>query len=374
MPEIKKQKKLNKFMNKIVEKKDGYSIGDPWKFSEESLLVVVPILRTKETERMYVTMYEVLKELDIKDTGKISEVELQNKVGKPIFVRAGTIFSGKTQNRATQHSGVYKDVDVTLNVRCVHQTHGISTGAKMEYGSLAPLSVTMNLMQGSQRDVWDSVSHYTSGSRDPFTPSDVYGTTGSNGTSGYSGWSGISGCIGSSGRSRSDNITYTASCASMNIETSPTSSNYIRLDETPRGAKSDDLLGYLKGEGKKALDEMMQKVPLFDNQVGAIVFNPTGVLAVETFDHKKSWEAIKAEIIEKYGDKVSDEQAEHLFELNKDMILPMLKKFIAKLDNAEEKMIREDSFSTTLSIKGDKIYGEYTMVGEDVIHCLLVKE
>jgi len=94
------------------------------------------------------------------------------------------------------------------------------------------------------------------------------------------------------------------------------------------GTGSDDLLGHLKtkSSGQGLLDDMMQKVPLFDFQCGAIIFNPVGVVAVETFDHPMSWEAIKKEVIEKHGDKIKEEQANHLFELKKDRIKPALQK------------------------------------------------
>jgi len=94
-----------------VDGKFGYKLSDPWKYSEETLGVVVPILRQRAPEREYVTMYEVLKDLGMKDTGRIDQVELQNRTGKAVFVRAGTIFAGATQSRAAQHSGVYREVN-----------------------------------------------------------------------------------------------------------------------------------------------------------------------------------------------------------------------------------------------------------------------
>jgi hypothetical protein len=119
---------------------------------------------------------------------------------------------------------------------------------------------------------------------------------------------------------------------------------------------------------------MMQKVPLFDNQVGAIIFSPVGVIAIETFDHPKSWEAIKKEIIEKYGDKIKDKQTEHLFELKPETILPTFEKFISSLDKFSEKTIRKDSFSETREVRGNGVIGEYTLVKGQPIHVLLIRE
>jgi len=354
---------LKEFLTDVVESKYGYEIGEPWKFSDKALLVVVPIKRKNAPNRPYTTMYEVLKDMGMKDTGHIDQVELQNKTGKAVFVRAGTIFAGETQNRAAQHSGVYQPGKVDVPVRCVHQTHGIRSGAPMIFGDIAPMSVTMNLMGGNQSDVWDSVSNYTSGGRHggPMSnfcgfamtqpqPSSLYGS---------SGWSRT--------HNRSSNY---VSLSSLDGEGTAVHGLYTE--------REDDLLGHLQkvreSQGKQALDEMMQKVPLFENQAGAIIFNPLGVLAVETFDSPKSWEAIKQEVIEKYGDHVSNEQAEHLFELRKDMILPMLKKFLASMDKFEEKTIRKDDLSETRAVWGEGVVGEYTLVRGRTIHALLIRD
>jgi hypothetical protein len=374
--EIVVPKDLKEFLTDVVEKRNGYDLGEPWKYSEESLLVVVPITRMNAPNRKYTTMYEVLKDLGIKDTGSINRVEMQNKAGQAVFVRAGTIFEGKTQNRAAQHSAVYKEgTKSEILVRCVHQTHGISPGSEMKYGSIAPMSVVSNLMMGNQSDVWNSVRNYTTGGIHRESSEGRVGRDGEQ--TGWLGWTGFSGAPKATIRNNSakyrgrtyDTADFAGGAAFMGFlsETSPEC-------VIPNTTGSDDLLGYIKSQGKEALDEMMQKVPLFENQAGAVIFNPLGVMALETFDSPKSWEAIKKEVIEKYGDHVSDTQAEHLFELNKDKIVPMLKKFIAGLDKFEEKTIHQDDLSETRAVKGDKVVGEYTLIKGRTIHCLLIKE
>jgi hypothetical protein len=119
---------------------------------------------------------------------------------------------------------------------------------------------------------------------------------------------------------------------------------------------------------------MLQRVPLFKDQVGAVVFSPVGVLAVETFDAPKSWEAIKKEVIEKYGDKVTQEQAEHLFELKKEMILPAFKKFVDGLKKYEEHTVYKDDMSETRVVLGEGLVGEYTLVKDRVVYVILVRE
>lgn len=309
-------------------------------------------------------MYEVLDQLNMKDTGSISQVELQNRTNKAIFVRAGTIFKGETQNRASQHSGVYTSKKENIDVRCVHQSHGIHDGAKMEFGDIAPMGVTSNLMKGDQFSVWQSVRRYTGHDRDiDFTPIRSYGFMGSDNTyhTSYRSSPHRGGQSMSSFRlnRRIGEIPIRASHTEMNHNSAP-----------------DDLLGHMKElkKGQSMLDDMMQKVPLFNNQVGAIIFNPIGVVAVETFDHPKSWESIKKEIIEKYGDKIMDKQVEHLFELKPEAILPSFHKFIKGMDKYTEKTIRKDEYSETRSIEGDGIIGEYTTVKGQTVHVLMIRD
>lgn len=387
-PSKKEQNKLKKFLNAIINKENGYELGEPWKFSDTKLLVAVPIIRKNAPKRQYITMYEALKDVGIKDTGSISVLEMQNKTGKPIFVRAGTIFSGKTQNRATQHSGVYKhgDTIIPLNVRCVHLSHGIRGGAEMKYGSIAPLSVTYNLMFGDQSSVWSSIIDYTRGKDAQNTHSSPANMIRIEPVSDYryvhagNGWSGMSGCsrpptLTGINESVVENLVYTTQTSNTGCAFTVNSSDAGFSEHSSNiTTGADDLLGFLSSKGKGALDEALETIPLFEDQAGVVVFNATGVLSLETFDSPKSWEAIKNDIKEKYGDKTKDEEADHLFDLNKDKIVPLLKKFINdKMNNITERVRYQDDYSTTMSIQSDGVVGEYTMIKDKVIHCLLVK-
>ncbi len=383
---------LKTYLNDISESRFGYRLGEPWKYSEETLGVVVPILREDVSERQYITMYEVLKELNIKDTGNINQVELQNISGMAIFIRAGTIFAGNTQPRAVQHSGVYSNEREIINVRCVNASHGINKGEEMNFGDIAPPSVTMNLMHGSQSDVWSSVHDYTSTSRQQRTPNPVTNTISKNlpeelrNALSYISEHGRPGTYtriythtNSSGSRKtritrerpSEGITqlWSGELSDENIEDISRFANTNNINTNI----NTDLLHEIK-KGQSILDDMMQKIPLFNNQVGAIIFNPIGVIAVETFDHPKSWESIKKEIIEKYGDKIKEKQTEHLFELKPETILPSFHKFIEGLDKFTEETIKKDEYSETRVICSEGIIGEYTIVKGQPIHMLLLKK
>lgn len=403
---------LKTYLNNIVDSRYGYRLGDPWKYSEETLGVVVPILRENSPDRLYTTMYEVLKELNIKDTGNINQVELQNKSKMAIFVRAGTIFTGKTQNRAAQHSGVYSNEKETIDVRCVHASYGIRRGEEMGFGDIAPPSVTMNLMARDQSSVWNSVRNY-SGSSETERQRRFGSTTCGLATVGTSSnitnpvpeglpegvkkaLNIISECkshrsdvhcdINTSTRSDgtkktritrvypSEGITqlWSGELSDENIEAIGRFASTNNINTNMHNTTSNDLLGQIR-KSQSVIDDMMQKVPLFDNQVGAIIFNPVGVIAVETFDHPKSWESIKKEIIEKFGDKIKEKQSDQIYELKKDMILPTLEKFIKRLDLFNERTVRKDDYSETREVIGDNIIGEYTLVKGQPIHVLLLR-
>ncbi len=54
---------LKTFLSDIANSKFGYKLGETWKYSEDSLGVVVPILRENSPDRQHITMYEVLEQL-----------------------------------------------------------------------------------------------------------------------------------------------------------------------------------------------------------------------------------------------------------------------------------------------------------------------
>lgn len=363
---------LQSFLRDIVDGRNGFELGDPWRISDRALSVVVPIIRRNAPERLYVTMYEVAKELDIRDTGRIDRVEFQNRAGKPVFVRAGTIFEGSTQNRASEHSCVIQPGREEVVVRCVHQTHGISPGAEMRYGDIAPWLVTRTLLsERGQREVWHSVNLYieclkninVNFSDEEPQPRELKGEGGR-------------GRPGRGGRPPSGVPDDTIFCGNA-IRDRRVAEIFNQVMERTLfpPESSTDLLGAMRalGRARATLDDMMQRVPLFPEQVGAIIFDPLGVHAIECFDSPKSWEAIKKEVIERFGDLVSMEQAEHLFELRPDKIVPFLRKFIAGLEKFEERTVRRDDMSETRAVKGEGVVGEYTLVKNRVIHCILTR-
>jgi len=381
-------KDLQEFLGDIADERHGFRLGDPWKYSEDALAVVVPILRAKAPERLYKTMYEELKDLGMKDTGNIDKVALQNKTGVPLFIRAGTIFTGSTQNRAAENSTVVQPGKSEVNVRCVNQTHGINGGAGMKYGDIAPVNVTMNLIShAGQTAVWNSVRNYTSGHKEyTVIGGSSYGNSyhaespleyHNTGDSFYGCFSDPVSYVGKIGRSaRGSSMGSVNDNAGCYFNSTVTDGLVGHSWDNPGSGGSSDLLGYMNkvDAGRDVVNDMLQKVPLFEDQVGAIVFSPVGVIAIESFEHQMSWAAIKKEVIEKHGDKICNEQADHLFELRPEKILPAFKKFVKGLENGEEHSVRRDDLSETRVVVGKGVIGEYTLVKGRVIHTIIVRQ
>lgn len=117
----------------------GFRFGQPQRLGEKSLAVVLPILRAHDDPRNYITFPETEK-VEVTDTGNIQEMIAWNRTGENVFLRSGTIFSGKTQSRALQRSYVLlPDEKTNLPVRCVHASHGISPGSAVKYDGVTPV-------------------------------------------------------------------------------------------------------------------------------------------------------------------------------------------------------------------------------------------
>jgi hypothetical protein len=141
----------------------GFRFGKPERPNELSLACILPILRETSQERQYITLPETENVL-VSDSGTINKVNLKNASKKNVYVRSGTIFEGKgTQSRALTRSAVlFPGTEVALDVRCVHQTHGIRTGAEFKYGGITPLSVdsavySAGYRQQDQQSTWNAV-------------------------------------------------------------------------------------------------------------------------------------------------------------------------------------------------------------------------
>lgn len=325
----------------------GYKFGSAWRYSDKSLGVIVPILKIGDIgEREYVTLEEAKdKGVTFKDSGHIDKVIIESSLYKPIFIRSGTILKSKgTQSRAVESSTIIvpkeeknrqdvpnvPEIEITtqeIQVRCIYASKGIRTGGAFTYGGDAPMEVRSSLMSRSgQADTWAAVGHATHRLMSSRGLS-------SRGTTNYA-----------------DPVSYTTS--------------------------NDNLAGIMEEVDKFTgdIDEILKKVPLFEDQVGAVFLDMKDVVGIELFDHPKSWEAIHKEVEKRLGESVTKEEEKTFFKPDYEQLKPLALSFLKKLIDSEkiETSKSGDIYSVTL-LKGDGVVGEATSINGKIIHLVGMK-
>lgn len=332
---------VEKFISDISTE-TGYKLGSPWRYSDKSLGVIVPILKTGNIEeRDYITIEEVKGQgVEFKDSGHIDKVIIKSSVSKPIFIRSGTILKSQgTQPRAVESSIVVmpqeengKPGEQEIQVRCIHASKGIHAGTKFVYGGDVPLEVRSALLSRSgQSGTWDAVKGVTHRFAAYRLSSHAYGQ--------------------SYGRS-----------------------NRIGLGSF--AASNDNLVGIMEEVDQFTgnIDEILKKVPLFEDQVGAAFLDLKDVVGIELFDAPKSWEAIHKEVEKRLGESVTKEEEKTFFKPDYEQVKPLIFQFLKKLIDSEkiETFKGGDIYSVTL-LKGSDVIGEATSINGKVIHLVGMK-
>ena len=155
----------------------GYKFGTPWRYSDKSLGVVVPILKMGNIgEREYITLEEAKDQgVSFKDSGFVDKVIIESSLSMPVFIRSGTILKSQgTQSRAVESSIIivpkkeeskqdmpdapYIVVSQEIPVRCIYASKGIHTGTTFSYGGDTPIEVRSALLSRSgQANTWRAV-------------------------------------------------------------------------------------------------------------------------------------------------------------------------------------------------------------------------
>lgn len=329
---------IGEFLKNLSEEIE-FKFGTPWRYNDKSLGVIVPILKTGIIgERGYLTLEEAKDQgITFKDSGKIDRVIIESSLGKPVFIRSGTAFkSGGTQPRAVETSIVIipekepekesPEIVVTkieVPVRCIYSSKPIRSGTKFNYGGLVPLEVESALLSRSgQAATWSAVS----GSANRFMANHSYGA---------------------------------------NLERN------IRS----RLLSTDDLVGVMEDVDKFAgdIDKILAKVPLFEDQVGAVFLDMKDVLGIELFDHPKSWEAIHKEVEKRLGESLAKEEDKSFFKPDYDRVRPLTLAFLKRLLESE-KIETSHGITSTITLKGDEVIGEATTIDGKVIHLIGMKD
>ena len=338
---------IDEFLKNLSEEV-GFKFGTPWRYSDKALGVMIPILKIGDLgERGYVTLEEAKdKGVTFKDTGRIDRVIVESSIGVPIFIRSGVMFkSSGTQPRAVETSVVIIPQEekkkeekkeeippipivtkIEIPVRCIHATKGIRSSEKFSYGGDVPLEVRSVLMsKRGQSETWAAVGHATNRFMSSMT-GQAYSSSGSS---------------------------YRAA----------------RLN-------TNDLVGVMEEVDKFTpnIDDILAKVPLFEDQVGAVFLDMKDVVGLELFDHPKSWEAIHKEVEKRLGESSAKEEDKSFFKPDYDRLKPLTFAFLKKLIESEKTEISRNNKVSTISLKGDGIIGEATTIDGKVIHLIGIKE
>ena len=302
-------------------------LGDPWKLPKGAGFVLPLLMDPPFNERNYVLLQEVEGQVEFRDSGGISGVDALNSSGKNVFVRKGTMFSGKGTQSRSPVSGVVlipgKEF-VTISVNCIHQSHYISSGAEFKAEGITPHSVYQAL--GDQSETWDSVAGYARKMR-----------------------GNVSRMIG-------------GSALSPELEA---------LDVVPE----DNLVGMSRAveQMKDTVEDALTSIPGDHvNQVGIAVFNLDGVVGVELFDHPDSWKAFSESITRSYSEVLLEEVGE-LYEIRMDRAGSVLMSFLEKVKASERTLLSENTVSKIWTLKGKGVDGELAEVEGKEIHLVLAR-
>lgn len=347
----------------IASEKNGYKIGDPWRFSEFSLAAVVPLLREIDVERLYRLPTEVGKDLKIKDSGSIDKMEITNRGSLPILLKAGSVLAGATQPRALTCSQVVMAGEkVIADCVCVHASMGIRAGQEVKYSNYSPTGLRSTFYRGYEVSYDDIQPETTGWGQTPIASfnytaslqSDIWGGVKNHAKNLASSYSSL-----------------TAAVANGRIE--PTA-HFIEVEgSTPSWrTASDDLAGRIN-ESKDRFEAVLKNTPHFDNQVGLCLLTLSGLESVESFDHPGSWQALRDSILESEADKIADvTDQDGVFEFKADKAKATIRELLTV--KFEESVTVDKAETQTILLQSPKLTGEVVFLNSQPIHCTFVKK
>src|SRR5262249_49831816 len=205
------------------------------------------------------------------------------------------IFQGKgTQSRALTRSAVlFPGSEVALDVRCVHQTHGIRSGAEFKYGGITPLAVDSSLYTAGyrpqdQQTMWNAVRKTSASMR------------------------ARSGALGVEPqqfvRSLLRRVQHSPGYGSAHVAETPVTTEPVPAPSSPAfppnvGAFEGgaDNLKQNFDEFARNFDDLLSKARLHENQAGLALITDKGCKTIEVFDLPASWEAIHKDSVKRMG-------------------------------------------------------------------------
>lgn len=322
--------KTEAFIQAIRDQSLGFLLGNPWRFTEQSLTCVVPVLRSLDEEPGYIVLSKT-KNIEIIDTGSINRIKITNNENLPVYIRTGEVFKGSTQERASVRSFIVMPKEtLEIDVNCIHHFKGIIGGTKFRSGGYVPERDSLylnNMYKGNKSFNFQSLS-----------------------------WS-----------ADNEYTTKVKKCTSHAFFTARASSPDL---ESIKTIQSDDIVR-TRDEVNKVLNDVLKKVPLFDNQIGIILIDKDGFHSLDCYDLHSSWKDVKEAIIGKESISItSDIDDEGVFQYKPEKAHLSIK---AILEKGFEKKIIHDSGYEVIGIKYNKYVGEVVLLDGNVIHLLITR-
>jgi hypothetical protein len=261
---------VKKFIQDVIEEKNGFSFDRPHRLGESALSVVVPVIRKTNMSRDYITLVEA-KDVKIEDTGLIDQVYVKNYEDKPLYISRGEIFRGKTQERASIHGYiVMPNKGIRVAVRCIHASKCINAGMEMQYGGKVPYDIRLD----NQAGTWNSVSIYTSTVNGTLFERDKM--TGYSSTIASHQMSTTTTGTNILSVNTDDTVYYTdANCTIYD--------NYMDVPCTIEPDSTDDLVRTIDNMSDSIRDAM-KKIPSAENQVGIVFITENKIKGLDIYD------------------------------------------------------------------------------------------
>src|SRR5262245_58176552 len=377
-----------KLIDAVVSESQGFRYGEPQRLNEQSLTVILPIIRQTSLARNYVTFPECPDKVLVFDTGRIDVMEADNQTDQNVFMRSGTLFKGATQERALQRSVfLFPKEKSNLSVRCVHAHRGINSGSKVSYGGVTPLHFdqkvyTENYTPAAQSKYWKSVEETTEMYAKLTGKAPQAHGKGQSASGNLRRRASAGGPIGSAGGSHHESeITYGAPIMSSSVS-GTSGSDFVGFAETHDAffagstPGSDDLASHLD-DFSTNFDDLLSKLERSENQVGIGLITQAGVETIEFFDHQASWKALHESAIKRIGSHVVSKADPSVFEYKPEMAKKQINK-ILQLDWDTKTIWKHQPSNGEPHVKltglsADGFVGEAMEVNRSLIHLVILK-
>ncbi len=357
----------------LSESRGGFDFGTPERVNQESLSVVLPILRHSSTPRIYTTFPETDK-LQMKDSGSIDTMKAHNAGQLAVFLRSGTIFKGGTQERASLRSMiVLAGQDVDVKVRCIHASRGISRDAKVSYGGSVPLmydqmNYTAGFTASGQSEYWGNAKTMSSYMRSASAGPGPHPTRPTSARP-------------SQPQMRGMRTRYSAAAGSAGLRT-----RHALVSDPFVGMADSSVLNEVIGSDdlhtefsafSASMDDVLSKVNIVDDQVGLGLITERGCETVELFESGDSWKALHSDAVKRLGPNMAAKDRASVFEYRPEKAKEVVRAVLAL--PFEERLVHEhkpsngDPSFTVTSLTAKDYTGEVVELDGRMIHLLIIK-